>query len=302
MMDVHGISVFGKKVAWVWVWIAGSVAALAVNAFVAFQFSDAYYAFLTNYISSDGQIDEQPILLRTSYSLVELLLVVLLAPRLWETWSTKDRRTMLLTWVPVLLLLIPSLFWRASQVEDGIFEWFTFWAAFAAGILFLAGGFKKHSVLLIMFAFVWLVFGFEEISWGQRVIGWETPEGLEALNYQDETNLHNVLNPILVYAWPIALLTLWLGLTHLTSTVSRFLPGRMGTDLHRVARAAQNYGFVDIPLWLAVVFPLRNDYTEQCLGLFGFSLALAAWKALSEDGDTAEQAGAGASREAGVIA
>ena len=192
MIDVHGITIFGKKVTWVWLWIACSVAVVAVNTVVAFLIPDAYYAFLTNYVSSDGHIDDQPILLRTSYSLVELLLVIVLAPRLWETWNTKNRRTMLLTWIPVLLLLIPSLFWRASQVEDGIFEWFTFWAAFAGGILFVAGGFSKRSMLLAGFALVWLVFGFEEISWGQRVIGWQTPESLEALNYQNETNLHNV--------------------------------------------------------------------------------------------------------------
>lgn len=287
-MDVNGISLFGRKVGWVYVWIAVSLAVLAVNATVAVLFPEPYYDFLTRYVSSDGQIDEQPILLRTSYSLVELLLVIILAPRLWDTWATKDRRTTLLTWGPVLLLLIPSLFWRATQVEDGFFEWFTFWAAFAAGLIFLARGLGKGSLLLLMFAAVWLVFGFEEISWGQRVIGWETPESLEALNYQNETNLHNVLNPILVYAWPLALLGLWLGLTYWTKTISRFLPGRVGSDLKRVARAARDYGFVDIPLFLAIVFPLRADYTEQCLALFGFYLALGAWKNVGKDAEATD--------------
>jgi len=32
----------------------------------------------------------------------------------------------------------------------------------------------------------------EEISWGQRLFGFETPEGLQGLNVQNEANLHNL--------------------------------------------------------------------------------------------------------------
>jgi len=277
-MDVNGISIFGRKISWVYVWLASSVTVLLLNSLVAFLFPDAYYDFLTRYISSDGHIDDQPIVFRAGYSLVELLLVIILAPRLWDTWSTKDRQMTLLTWAPMFLLLIPAVFWRESQVEDGIFEWFTFWAALAATILFIVKGSKSGSMLMFMLAFVWLVFGGEEISWGQRVFGWETTGAMESLNYQNETNLHNIINPMLVYLFPLALLTLWLGLTSCANFISRFLPGRMGADLMHVAESAQRLGYVDIPLYLAILFPLRPDYTEQCLALFGCYLALGAWK------------------------
>lgn len=36
-----------------------------------------------------------------------------------------------------------------------------------------------------------LYFGGEEASWGQHWFGWVTPENWQALNNQDETNLHN---------------------------------------------------------------------------------------------------------------
>ena len=36
-----------------------------------------------------------------------------------------------------------------------------------------------------------IAFG-EEISWGQRILGIETPESLEGINDQGETNLHNL--------------------------------------------------------------------------------------------------------------
>lgn len=37
-----------------------------------------------------------------------------------------------------------------------------------------------------------LVITGEEISWGQRIFGWETPEALEEANRQEETNIHNL--------------------------------------------------------------------------------------------------------------
>lgn len=33
----------------------------------------------------------------------------------------------------------------------------------------------------------------EEISWGQRIFNWKTPESLSAINAQNETNLHNLI-------------------------------------------------------------------------------------------------------------
>src|SRR5690606_24599741 len=49
--------------------------------------------------------------------------------------------------------------------------WLKLWlAAGALGCLYIAG---------------------EEISWGQHIIGWGTPEYWAALNDQNETNLHN---------------------------------------------------------------------------------------------------------------
>jgi len=35
-------------------------------------------------------------------------------------------------------------------------------------------------------------FAGEELSWGQHVFGWSTPDGIAALNDQGETNLHNM--------------------------------------------------------------------------------------------------------------
>lgn len=50
----------------------------------------------------------------------------------------------------------------------------------------------------------------EEISWGQRIFNWETPETIKAYNYQDETNLHNFINPILPLIYPLFGMTAFL--------------------------------------------------------------------------------------------
>lgn len=33
----------------------------------------------------------------------------------------------------------------------------------------------------------------EEVSWGQSIFGWKTPEALEKINVQGETNFHNII-------------------------------------------------------------------------------------------------------------
>jgi hypothetical protein len=49
-----------------------------------------------------------------------------------------------------------------------------------------------HAVLFLLF----LTVGMEEISWGQRIFGWETPELFEEVNLQNETNIHNLFSGI----------------------------------------------------------------------------------------------------------
>jgi hypothetical protein len=53
-----------------------------------------------------------------------------------------------------------------------------------------------------LIATVLLFVAMEEISWGQRIFGWETPEVMKTLNTQDETNLHNtdMIGSIVYYA------------------------------------------------------------------------------------------------------
>jgi hypothetical protein len=55
-----------------------------------------------------------------------------------------------------------------------------------------AGAPKWRVLALLALAFLFFVAFGEEISWGQRIFGFGTPESLEEVNDQAETNLHNL--------------------------------------------------------------------------------------------------------------
>lgn len=80
-------------------------------------------------------------------------------------------------------------------MEDGPLESLSAVFYFCAALIF-AVGFKNKPAPLrfwcLFFAVLMFLVGGEEISWGQRIFGIETPESLSAVNLQDEFNIHNI--------------------------------------------------------------------------------------------------------------
>ena len=84
--------------------------------------------------------------------------------------------------------------------EDNPVEVATFVFLFAAGVWALGLGLKgRHAEeprwvvpFYIGIGLAFLVVGMEEIAWGQRIFGFETPEAFIERNAQRETTLHNV--------------------------------------------------------------------------------------------------------------
>jgi hypothetical protein len=98
-----------------------------------------------------------------------------------------------------LALLLPSDAVDAYVQEDGIVEWIGALGLFAAsGCCFWMAlrsrgrwaGIKRLAALAL--AIVFFFGAGEEISWGQRLLGFETPAELSEANAQDETNVHNL--------------------------------------------------------------------------------------------------------------
>jgi hypothetical protein len=116
----------------------------------------------------------------------------------WLAW------TLLLAPLPVMLgfmaLGIVSMSTFHGLVdEDGPVEWAQFVIIFAASIVFAVAAARAYRLgrpgLAIIYMIVALgsfVTAGEEISWGQRVFGWATPEVLEPINHQGESNIHNI--------------------------------------------------------------------------------------------------------------
>ena len=179
-------------------------------ALVGIFYTDEIIKFAEQF-SPDGVIG-------TPISIVYILLTVLLvlifvfllkAKSYWARFKSSNRITekpeavliILLCIFHLLSYAIPHL--RTYYVEDALLENMTAVFALTAGtILVFSLRFirDKNTLKLILCCITaFYFFGLEEISWGQRIFGFDTPESIKTLNYQQETTIHNFFNPVLNY-------------------------------------------------------------------------------------------------------
>ena len=101
--------------------------------------------------------------------------------------------------LPLVHVWNPELFSRLGR-EDGVFENLSALFLLIASVLMLLSAWRikaaswtssRQALLAVCLAGAFFVIGMEEISWGQRILGFETPtEYLE--NVQHEANIHNI--------------------------------------------------------------------------------------------------------------
>jgi glucan phosphoethanolaminetransferase (alkaline phosphatase superfamily) len=111
----------------------------------------------------------------------------------------------------VLTVFLPPAFFAFSIIIEKVFGYTCFTAcedgpienlealvlfiAFCLGVSFLIRGWHRYPVWARVFFLIGVVgalyAALEEISYGQRIFGWATPESWGLINDQDETNLHN---------------------------------------------------------------------------------------------------------------
>lgn len=122
-----------------------------------------------------------------------------------QAWGIPRRQAKLLALLPLILAVAVAAtvpfkeFYLWLVDEDHPIEWLQF-ACLVAAIVFLGflafrlyrRGQKGMAVLYAVITVGVVFLAGEEISWGQRIFGWQTPASLEAINRQDETNLHNI--------------------------------------------------------------------------------------------------------------
>lgn len=121
-------------------------------------------------------------------------------------WGISGRSATVLISTPFVggallgLTAFHSSLYRALVREDSVVEWAEVAAylvvtvlAAAAAYRLAGNGRRLEAGLFALLALLALFALGEELSWGQRIVGLETPDRLEAINTQDELNLHNVL-------------------------------------------------------------------------------------------------------------
>jgi len=97
----------------------------------------------------------------------------------------------------IILSYLVYLFFDENTVnklgaEDSFFENLTAISFLFASIIFIIIFFLKKKIIYLVFAVIFFIGMGEEISWGQRIFNYKTPEYFEKNNIQDEFNFHNL--------------------------------------------------------------------------------------------------------------
>lgn len=114
-------------------------------------------------------------------------------------------------------LLAPDAYHGWFKVKEGPVEWATvvvLLPAIAAGIAI----WRRRAVLPARWLGWWMAlvglgsfyYAGEELSWGQQIWHWETPDLIAGVNRQRETNLHNLRNMGIFESVPRSLLEAWI--------------------------------------------------------------------------------------------
>lgn len=167
-----------------------------------------------------------------------------------------------------LLLFDPEML-TALGGEDGIFEHISAIALLCAALIFVRVGWSVSGHIEILGRSVWarlpylliaalftLIF-LEEISWGQRLLGFGTPD-IMWRNLQNEVNLHNFITPVSEQAYYLAGLLTFVLLPYASTGILSKLPS-WSTPLVPVpafAIVAAPIAFLQAEMWNSVPMQL----------------------------------------------
>lgn len=197
-----------------------------------------------------------------------------------------------------ILVLLITLYFHATDhetfkywfaAEDGPVEWATF-AFLVLGFVLLAR--KAHrlkarrgigaALLTGLYAFLFFFAAGEEISWGQRVFGWEAGEFFTERSERAETNIHNMkigeynLNKVIFGSTLTAVLLLYLlvlPVLHSRWSVIRALAERMVIPVPRPHHAALAL-IGSLVMWYVIDLPRNWEVYELIFALVAASIFL----------------------------
>lgn len=76
--------------------------------------------------------------------------------------------------------------------EDGVIEYLSFISFFIASIFFFLTFRRNRFAFVFFLSLIMFIASGEELSWGQRIIGFDSPEYMQENNVQNEVNFHNL--------------------------------------------------------------------------------------------------------------
>ncbi|MEX0895773.1 MAG: hypothetical protein WDZ94_02420 [Patescibacteria group bacterium] len=135
---------------------------------------------------------------------LHFLIVVYLVGQTNAWWKSMLPRLLMILplWllsVSYLVSLLPFDAFASYSQEDGVIENIqvvvlvvTVFVCFRKAAAWFTQSKKLQATFFALLASGFLLLALEEISWGQRIFGWQTPESLAAVNVQNETTIHNI--------------------------------------------------------------------------------------------------------------
>lgn len=121
---------------------------------------------------------------------------------------------------------------------------------------------RSYYFFTLCWALLMLIFMGEEISWGQRIFGIASPEMINILNVQDETNIHN-LSFFYKLGGEYRVISL------IILTTGLFLPLFAVSNFGK--RIIQKYAFPVSPIGYAILFIGAYSYARFFKGYFSYS-------------------------------
>jgi hypothetical protein len=173
-----------------------------------------------------------------------------------------------LAWIALMLgaaRYAPDRYWDAMQ-EDRVVEWWTAMLFVSAGAIALQRAVRERRIGDALVGLFCIFVAGEEVSWGQRVIGYTPPAAFLEHNTQQELTLHNFREVFGQPKWLLAGVLAAYGL--LVPAIARLATGRR--ILHAVRLTAPPLDFAP---WFAAAIALLAWYPVQFTGEWVETLA-----------------------------
>ena len=264
--------------------------ALVLWGLLALAYPDGAISLLERTLTPDGHIQNRT---RAVYIVGSALLALaFIGPAVLERWRSAladlaqgcwrtEGSEVLLILALVLIHAIGIVDYDFSRnymsnriyQEDGPLEYLTALLALGAAVLLLTGlphADRPSRIFAGIVAIAAILFAGEEISWGQRIFGFESPGVFARANSQGETNLHNFSPAVLqIFAMLDFAVEIWLLNTR---AATRWLVTRLGcADIQPLVNPRNNLILATVMFGLGLHCAIYgSELSEEVLALMLF--------------------------------